>query len=89
MKKKIILKNYFDITHQKIKKKLFTIVLSFSSFERSCLFFYFVYHLFGLQDLKYKAIYDRNINEKLNITRKQIQKQKLFFKVFLSKNILK
>jgi hypothetical protein len=37
-------------------------------------FFFFVSHLSILQDLKYIAIYVRNINKKKNITRKQIQK---------------
>jgi len=56
----------------------FAIVLFSSSFELTCLSFFFVSHLSILQNSRYVAIYVRNIDEKLNITRKQIQTSKAF-----------
>jgi len=53
----------------------FTIALSFSFFELPYLSFFYVFHLSILQDSKYVAIYVRNTGEKLNITKKQIQKK--------------
>jgi len=57
------------------------IIVFFSFYELPGLFFFSVFHLSIFQDSKYIAIYVRNINEKLYITRKQIQKNDILLEI--------
>jgi hypothetical protein len=83
----------FNISNYKVylvNKNCSIFILSFVSHycsfffffsELSCLSFFSVSHLSILQDSKYIAIYVKNIDKKkVNITRKQIQKKKGYWR---------